>query len=265
MLAYADGDGRSDCPKCRGRGVYDYTPEDAVVPGVLTCECVYDRDIRTNMERGWRGLSTVVAPVEDTWLTEYADRNLWVTASMRTFKKSLYRVAYERGRYWRFQVSSDADMMDAWLSNIGTSELYDGDVQVLRQRADQVSNRFCALVDLVEPPDLLIISVSVKAARNVAMPEVLLEALQHRAHLDKPTWVVDLPSKPLTMGHIAYSDGVGEFLYEWDHYQLDDEAEPEAEHELPDVPPGTVPPAPKKRPPGTSSATWARMQREGVE
>jgi hypothetical protein len=216
------------------------------------------------MERGWRGLSLVVNPVDETWLSDYARRDLWLTVSTKGLRQNLYRVAYEQGQHWRFQVSSDADMMDAWLSNIGTSELYDGDVQVLRRKADQVSDRFCALVDLVEPPDLLIICVSVKAARNSAMPEVLLEALQHRAHLAKPTWIVDLPSKPLTMGHISYSDGVAEHLYDWDHYQLDDEPEPEPAHELPDVPPGMEQTKPKKRPPGMSKAAWAREQAEGA-
>jgi hypothetical protein len=265
MTAFPDGDGRPDCPKCRGRGVYDYTPPGAIVPGVLTCECVRDRDIRLNMERGWRGLSTA-APPDETWLSEFAHRNLWLTAESRVLRRHFHRICYEQGPYWRFQVSSDADMMDAWLSNIGNAELYDADVNLLRQRGEQVSNRYAALVDLVEPPSLLVLCVSVKAARNSAMPEVLLEALQHRHHLDKPTWVVDVPSKPLGPHHIAYDEYVGDFISDWPHFGLEDD-EPGGP-ELPsaeDIVAGAGG-SPKKpglvRPPGMGDAAWARRQAE---
>jgi len=243
--------------------VYDHTPEGAVVPGVLTCPCVRDRDIRMNMERGWRGLSTA-DPVRESWLEEYTDKDLWVTADSRTFRRHMRLIAHGMGPHWRFQVSSDADLMDAWLSHIGPQELYDADVNLLRAQNEQVSSRFPALVDLFEPPALLVISVSVKAARNAAMPEVLLEALQHRAHLGAPTWIVDLPNKPLGPDHIAFSDGVGDFLWEWPHITLDagedgsGSALPDAES-LCGVPQRGL----KERPPGMSLAAWARIQAEG--
>jgi len=242
--------------------VYDHTPEGAVIPGVLTCPCVRDRDIRLNMERGWRGLSTAV-PVEESWLEDYSDQDLWVTSETRVLRRHIHRVAYDQGPYWRFQVSSDADLMDAWLSHIGPQELYDADVNRLRAQAEQVSSKFPALVDLVEPPALLVICVSVKAARNAAMPEVLLEALQHRAHLGVPTWIVDLPNKPLGPDHIAYSDGVGDFLWSWPHISLGLE-ETGTGPELPDAEDLCAPPtgALKEKPPGMSWSAWARVQAE---
>lgn len=265
MTDFPDGDGRPDCPKCRGRGVYDFKPEGALVPGVLTCECVLDRDIKSNMERGWRGLSSA-KPAESTWLGDFISKDLWLTAETRTLRRHLHKAAYSMGPYWRFQVSTDADLMDAWLSHIGPSDLYDPDVSLLRQRSEQVSNRFPALVDLVEPPSLLVLCVSVKAARNSAMPEVLMEALQHRAHISKPTWIVDLPDKRLGPTHIAYSDGVGYFLDKWDHYDL--EAEPsDSGYDLPEVSTITTGRKTKTgaRPVGMSDSAWARLQMEGTK
>ena len=216
-IEFPEGDGDTNCSICRGRGVVDYTPEGALVPGVRTCPCVQDRDIRLNLDRGWRGLSRV-EPVDETLLTEYLDSDLWVTAPHPMFQRHLYTAVYTKGPWWKFQVSSDADMMDAWLSRIPTDEIHDPDVG--RIRAQQVSHRYPALVDLVEPPELLVVCVSVKVARNVAMPEVLLEALQHRDHLDKPTWIIDKPDRPLTTGHIAYSEEAGSFLADWPHIQI---------------------------------------------
>lgn len=217
IIEFPQGDGDHDCPICRGRGALDYKPEGAIVPGVRTCQCVQARDIKLNLDRGWRGLSRV-DQAEETSLTEYLESDLWVTAQHAVFQQHLSAAAYTKGPWWRFQVSSDADLMEAWLSRIPTDDVYDPDVG--RIRAQQVSHRYVALVDLIEPPELLILRVAVKVARNIAMPEVLLEALQHRDHLDKPTWIVDQPSRPLTEGHIAYSEEVGSFLADWPHIQF---------------------------------------------
>jgi hypothetical protein len=77
------------------------------------------------------------------------------------------------------------------------------------------------LVDLVDPPDLLVIRLGVKSARNSAMPEVLLEALAHRSHVGKPTWICDQPTKKLDPSHISFSPDVADFLRGWDHFALD--------------------------------------------
>ncbi len=215
MTDFPDGDGLSDCSACRGRGAIDFTPPGAVMPGVIICSCVRDRDIKANMQRGWRGLADVPPPPGMSPLREFVEQDLWVTSSTGIFRRHLYDVAYNQGPNWRFQVSSDADLMDAWLSRIDDTEIFDPDVDRIRHQ--RVSHRYPALVDLVEPPALLILCVSVKVARNVAMPEVLLEALQHRSHTMRPTWVVDDPNRQLVPGHIAYSEAVDDHLAEWEH------------------------------------------------
>jgi len=218
VAGFIDGDGQPDCPKCGGRGAIDYKPPGAVVPGVLTCSCVHERDIRLNMERGWRGLSS--ARPQPSQLHKKVDYNLWLTVDMKTFRRMLNAVCLKKRSDWRFQVSSDADLMTAWLSTIPSEDLIDADVGLIRMSME-ASTKFAALVDLVEPPDLLILCVSVKAARNSAMPEVLLEALQHRNYLNKPTWIVDEPNKRLEDGHIAFDAEVGSFLRTWEHIDVD--------------------------------------------
>jgi hypothetical protein len=116
--------------------------------------------------------------------------------------------------------------MDAWLSF--KLDVRDADIDQMRQKAE--THRFAALVDLVEPPTLLVIICGVKAARNEAMPEVLLEALRHREHLNKATWIVDQPSYPLRAGpgdyrHISFNHNVGDFLEEWERVILPLEGE----------------------------------------
>jgi len=131
--------------------------------------------------------------------------------------------------------------MDAWLSR--KLDVKDADVVMLREQAD--IHRYDALVDLIEPPALLVLVCGVKAARNEAMPEVFLEALRHREHLSKPTWVVDQPSYPLGDGHISYSYAVGDFLSEWPRVKLQGSAAPVEE-------PSNNTPAPARRPPVTA-------------
>lgn len=218
MKDYPLGDGAPDCPECKGRGVVEYQSPTSPVPGTLACVCVKERDTRLNMDRGWRGLSRY-KPLKKSRLIKHVQDNLRVTCTEKLFRHHMSRIALDQGPRWKFNVFSDADLMDAWLSRVADDEIYDPDVEAIRKTA--VSGRFLALVDLVEPPGLLILRVGVKAARNSAMPEVLLEALQHRSMVDKPTWVVDTPAYPLGVGHIAFDSRVGEYLEAWDHLCLE--------------------------------------------
>jgi hypothetical protein len=150
--------------------------------------------------------------------------NLWVTATHKAFREHLRHVAIRQGPKWSFCVVSDADLMDAWLARVDDNDIYDGDVEQMRRQP--VTSKYGALVDLVEPPGLLIIMCGVKAARNSAMPEVVLEALQHRAHLDKKTWIADQPDYRLVSGHISFSGAVGSFIETWKHLDLGAKTKP---------------------------------------
>lgn len=220
---YPQGDGAIDCPYCHGRGVV-VVPEEERPPfsiGEVTrsCICTHRRDTLLNMERGWKGL-TKVGPVAGSNLDAQTERNLWITASLHDLQKHVGRVAFDRGRHWNFKVITDVSLLSAWLYS--ANEVFDADVHMHRQTA-ALEDRYSRIEDLVEPWDLLIIRLGVKTARNVAAPEVLLEALQIREQLGKATWIVDSPGYPLEIGHISFDDRVGEFLELWDHAVLSEE------------------------------------------
>ena len=220
VIDYPFGDGQKGCPHCMGRGVVPAPPKPGriIVGGrTVPCSCVLARDILRNVERGWRGLS-LAAPIPDSPLTDQLENNLWITATQKTIREHLRHVAVRQGTKWGFNVVSDADLMDAWLSRIEDADVIDGDVHQMRQ---SVSSKYGMLVDLIEPPELLIVITGVKAARNSAMPEVMLETLNHRGHLNKPTWVVDAPNERMAENHISYSNAVGAVLHRWSHINLD--------------------------------------------
>jgi len=218
---YPDGDGNPDCKDCLGRGVVPSKVKSAIYVGERTqpCMCVLARDILANVERGWRGL-TQAPKIESTRLMGQHGKNLWITMPTSQFRSHLRHIAIRMGPRWNFNVVSDADLMDSWLARVDDDDVYDGDVHNMRQAP--VTSKYGALVDLVEPPELLILITGVKAARNSAMPEVLLEALLHRNHINKPTWIIDNPDARLASGHISYDGHVGNFLRTWPHVNLTD-------------------------------------------
>ena len=250
MTDYPQGDGTPECPICKGRGVIPLPRGlDHPIDRTQPCPCVMVRDVARNINRGWKGLLSA-DPVDQSPLRgdDLTESNIKITGSRPTFRSHMKHVAARMPPTWGFLVVSDADLMDAWLSY--KLDVKDADVDQMRQRAD--IQRYDALVDLVEPPVLLVLVCGVKAARNEAMPEVLLEALRHREHINRVTWVVDSPSYPLRDGHISYSHAVGEFLSEWDNLTLPEKTDA-AFPVVPGVPYGVVPttrpPSRTKRPP----------------
>jgi len=203
-----------DCPNCKGQGMVPVDREANTPPAVQLCKCVLHLSILKNVERGMRGL-TRAAPIEKSVLLERPNENLWITAPKEWFFSHLRHVAIRNPPSWAFLVKSDADLMVAWLASAALKghEIYDADFS--REGYIPVSLAHMTLVDLIEPPDLLIIRLGIKAARNQAMPEVLMETLTHRAHLGRPSWVWDQPSNPLTTDHLCFSPLLMEFLSDW--------------------------------------------------
>lgn len=249
-IDYPQGDGRQDCDRCHGRGVVQVPPErmppNCIVPITEPCPCVRLRDIYANMERGWRGLSQVQHAKQPSPLEGKHEEDLWITGSQMALREHLARAFLVLGRTqprFFFRVISDVDLMDAWLSK-GLEDVLDGDVAERRagQSQPEPPSRYAALVSLVGPPTLLVIRLGVKAARNVAMPEVLLEALQHRAFLDKPTWLADQPGQRLAQGHLAFDESVSVFLQGWPQHTLEGSSPSPAVSQppVPEVAVGTI-------------------------
>lgn len=211
--------GDPNCSVCHGRG---RLPAEGNGPPALTlCRCVLHQEILENVERGMRGLSKA-AKVPASPLTKFVAANARVTASTPWFQAHLRHVAVRQSPRWGFRVCTDADLMQAWLATAALQghEIRDPDA------ADGLGRRsldFLTLVDIALPPTLLIIRLGVKSARNVAMPEVLLEAIRVRTHEGRPTWVWDQPDNPLMEGHLSWSPSVVEEISGWSHVREGDE------------------------------------------
>ena len=213
-------DGKAECPKCRGRGVVS-VPDAELPPYVLdatrTCSCVLERDLLHHIERTWSGLSEIV-PITESKLSSLARKNAWITASVNTLKSHLAKIARDAGVGFHSKVITDLDLMTAWLYS--ANEIYDADVSVKRKQNVEEAP-YTRITDITEGWDLLVIRLGVKAARNQAAPEVLMEALLHREQLGKPTWIVDSDSIPLGPGHIDYHTQIMDFIAGWDRIHLD--------------------------------------------
>lgn len=209
------GDGNPSCPSCLGRGVVPVDP--ALVPAwvimpVQPCVCVKERDVNYRLDRGWPGLGSQLPTFSP--LRGRAKESLWITATLPVLKAHCADAMREQ--VVKFRLATDNDLVTTWLTNV--EEVYDGDTAMARMTDS--GNTYSRLVDLIGPPDLLILRVGIKAARNSAAPEVLLETLQHREAQEKPTWLVDLPSYPLQPGHISFDARVHDYLEDWPRIDL---------------------------------------------
>lgn len=215
-----------NCPMCKGKGRI-YVSEGPSGPITRRCDCVLLRSILLNVEKGWYGLMRAGKPLsEDSPLSDYVSKSLFIRSDTQTFKDHMRHVAFRQGPDWSFKVVSDADLMVAWLANVTLSgaEIYDPDIH--RPSLDSLT-----LVDLVVPPQLLVIRLGVKAARNVATPEVLLEALNLRDHQGLPTWVTDQPDRPLQEDHLCWSADVKEYFSTWKKTKIGSEGKPRVKTE----------------------------------
>lgn len=210
------GDGLPSCKKCAGRGVVPIQSESGP-PAYVACRCVIPTQIVRGMERAWPGLPRAEL-VKDSPLDDYIGRDTWVTCGTRLFSSYLKRTAINQGAGWRFRVVTDSDLMAAWLGALTVNgvEILDRDMQEMTIK----SLPALSLVALIDPWPFMVIVLGVKASKNESMPDVLIEALAHRTHLGKITWLVDQPYKKLEFGHRCYSDNVREFMQEWSPARL---------------------------------------------
>lgn len=205
---------REDCPHCEGTGTVRAESKPPHPPSYRRCVCVLHSDILSNVERGMKGLSKA-AIIPESPLLGYEKKNLRVRADSRTFKRHMRHVAVRMPPTWGFKVTSDAEIVTAWLGSVALKGM-----DIIDPDAYMVSTSYLSIPDLVMPPGLLIIRMGVKVARNEASPEVLAEAINLRHHAGKPTWIWDEPNHPLQAGHLFWSDAVAGILQGWDQEVL---------------------------------------------
>jgi len=171
----------------------------------------------------------------------YRRRNLWVTAPLNVFRQHMRCVALQCGQTWSFKVYPDDDLPRAWLGDLKNHEIRDVELATMDAKAND-------LAELVDPPFMLVVWLGVKTLRMVTMPENLLEVLERRRFIDKPTWLFDDPKRPLQEGHIDYSPQVAEFLSSWDHIILEGDVFNESEEPsgYVDIPAQPAKPPPKR-------------------
>lgn len=228
MTDFPYGDGFKDCPFCFGRGALDV--EGLRIPATKPCPCVEDRDRLDNMQKRWKGLALKM-PVPSSPLQGREGGNLRITATQETLRAHFHRVCMDHTPGWHFAVESDRELAKAWLYTAKINdEAYDPDVAL-------DAPKYRSLEDLSDNFDLLILFVGIKAARNSASPELLVDVVQGRDFLDRVTWVVDDPNFPLVPGHISYSENAAAMFEGWDHITLGDPSQ------------GDVPAPPRKRSP----------------
>jgi len=203
-----------DCPDCFGTGMVPEAPDPPHPPKHTRCTCVIRKDVLANVERGLPGLSKAPVIKSSPLLGKEAS-NLWITGGS-DFLAHLRHVAVRQPTMWFLRVTSDAELVTAWLADVALkgSEIIDPDAYMVR-------TKYLSIVDLVTPPDLVVIRMGVKVARNAASPEVLAEALRERSHLMRPTWVWDEPGHPLNAGHLFWSKDVKSALVGYERITLE--------------------------------------------
>ena len=194
-----------NCKICEGSGSVEAEGQPPHPPTYRRCECVLRKDILENVERAFHGLSTE-SVVPSSPLLERTEKNLLVRAGSE-FRPHLRHVLVRKPITFSALVASDAELMTAWLASVALAGK-----DILDPDAYSISIEYLTLTDLATPPDLLIVHMGVKVARNVAASEVLAEALNIRIHEGKPTWIWDDPDAPLGVGHLFWSDAVGRIL-----------------------------------------------------
>lgn len=187
-----------NCPHCKGLGQVRI-PMKGKPPKSRLCECTYLGLMNRKLENTWQGLSKV-RPIKESPMFPYVDKKVWLTSEPNWLFLHLRHIVTRQPLEWTVKVITDKELMAAWLATAALAG-----VDILDKEAFEVTTRKLSIEDLVEPYDLVILRLGVKMARNSAMPEVLMEALSLREHLNKATWVWDQPTRSLGEGHRCWS------------------------------------------------------------
>ena len=206
----------SECKKCGGRGYIQKDNGHMGMPQAIQCECVVDKAIDEQAERAWTHLS--VAPIRKrSMLNNKLQKNLVITATTDQLRLHLRSALGNfRNPNLFVKVIGDHTLMSSWL---GSMMLQGKDIADPDFQRDL---KVYSLDDLAESPYLMVVRLGTKVARNAAMSEVVVETIEIREHLKKPTWLIIDPDKPLEEGHIAWSRLLEDTIHLWDRINLNE-------------------------------------------
>ncbi len=206
----------SECKKCGGRGYIQKDNGHMGMPQAIQCECVVDKAIDEQAERAWTHLS--VAPIRKrSMLNNKLQKNLVITATTDQLRLKLRSALVNfRNPNLFVKVIGDHTLMSSWL---GSMMLQGKDIADPDFQRDL---KVYSLDDLAEAPYLMVVRLGTKVARNAAMSEVVVETIEIREHLKKPTWLIIDPDKPLEEGHIAWSRLLEDTIHPWDRINLNE-------------------------------------------
>ena len=200
---------KPDCPHCKGLGKIRLKNKNAP-PKEKLCDCTIASRTLKNADNGWYGVSSAPKVLESP-LSDLTETNVWITGGVDWMKAHVRHLAIRKPLSWKYKVVTDKELMASWLATAALAG-----VDILDKEAFEVTTAKLSIEDLVQPYDLVIIRLGVKSARNSAMPEVLLEALALREHLETATWVWDQPHRPFHEGHRCWSMNVQVELSSWE-------------------------------------------------
>lgn len=198
------------CNKCDGFGYVQSDNGHMGIPQAIQCECKIDKALSAQAERAWANLSLV--PIKKSSpLNKLFSKNLVISSERDVLRMHLRTsFAKQRNPSLFYKVIGDHTLMSAWLGSLHVQGIAVADPDFQREL------KVYSLEDLAESPNLLVIRLGTKMARNAAMPEVLVETLEIREHLNKATWLVEEPTKPLEEGHLSWSPILEDMIQSWE-------------------------------------------------
>lgn len=194
--------GRQDAIPCKGVGTTLVAGVDArgnPMTYTQTCPSLLIKHFNKKI-----GPNIAKAPfAHDSPFASLLKTNVFITAERRELDPHLKTALWKAGPDFFFRLTTDAQVLDAWLSK--------------ERAASAVEKDYSSLRDLVEQPDLLILYLGVVSYPNRALPGIIQETLELRGFEGKPTWVVTSKTKPLVEGlNLCYSADLVHYLQ--DHF-----------------------------------------------